>query len=72
MSLLFKYRLPEGFHRNNLTVQYNLIIMLCLGSKETDRVICEPCYNEVIYYMYCRKIVIWEPCHGRVILEIVL
>ena len=55
-------------------VQYNLIITLCLGSKETDCVICEPCYNEVIYYnnMHYRKIVIWEPCHDRVILETVL
>ena len=53
-------------------VQYNLIITLCLGSKETDRVICELCYNEVIYYMHYRKILIWEPCHGPVILETVL
>ena len=53
-------------------VQYNLIITICLGSKETDRVICEPCYNEVIYYMHYRKKVIWEPCHGRVILETAL
>ena len=30
-------------------VQVNLIITLSLGSMETDRVIGEPCYNEVIY-----------------------
>ena len=30
-------------------VQVNLIITLSLGSMETDRVISEPCYNEVIY-----------------------
>ena len=53
-------------------LQYNLIITLCLGSKDTDGVICEPCYNEVIYYMHYKKIVIWEPCHGRVILETML
>ena len=33
-------------------VQVNLIIMLSLGSMETDRVISEPCYNEVIYNRY--------------------
>ena len=33
-----------------LKVQVNLIITLSLGSIETDRVISEPCYNEVIYY----------------------
>ena len=32
-----------------LYIQANLIIMLSLGSKETDRVISELCYNEVIY-----------------------
>ena len=30
-------------------LQVNLIITLSLGSLETDRVISEPCYNEVIY-----------------------
>ena len=29
-------------------IQVNLIITLSLGSMETDRVIGEPCYNEVI------------------------
>ena len=30
-------------------VQANLIITLSLGSMKTDRIISEPCYNEVIY-----------------------
>ena len=33
-------------------IQVNLIITLSLGSMETDRVISEPCYNEVIYNRY--------------------
>ena len=36
-------------------VQVNLIIMLSLGSMETDRVIGEPCYNEVIYNRHIAK-----------------
>ena len=32
-----------------LYIQVSLIITLSLGSMETDRVISEPCYNEVIY-----------------------
>ena len=36
-------------------VQVNLIITLSLGSMETDRVISEPCYNEVIYNRYIAK-----------------
>ena len=36
-------------------VQVNLIITLSLGSIETDRVISEPCYNEVIYNRYITK-----------------
>ena len=28
---------------------------LSLGSIETDRVISEPCYNEVIYYRHIAK-----------------
>ena len=38
-----------------LCIQVNLIIMLSLGSIETDRVISEPCYNEVIYYRHMAK-----------------
>ena len=38
-----------------LHVQVNLIIMLSLGSIETDRVISEPSYNEVIYYRHIAK-----------------
>ena len=41
-----------------IDVQVNLIITLSLGSIETDRVISEPCNNEVTLY---RDIVIWEP-----------
>ena len=36
-------------------VQVNLITTLSLGSKETDRVISEPCYNEVIYNRHIAK-----------------
>ena len=36
-------------------VQVNLIITLSMGSIETDRVISEPCYNEVIYYRHIAK-----------------
>ena len=36
-------------------IQINLIITLSLGSKETDRVISEPCYNEVIYNRHKAK-----------------
>ena len=36
-------------------IQVNLIITLSLGSIETDRVISEPCYNEVIYYRHIAK-----------------
>ena len=32
-----------------LYIQANLTVTLSLGSKETDRVISELCYNEVIY-----------------------
>ena len=32
------------------TIQANLIIMLSLGSIETDCVISEPRYNEVTFY----------------------
>ena len=37
------------------SIQVNLIITLSLGSIETDRVISEPCYNEVIYYRHIAK-----------------
>ena len=36
-------------------LQVNLIITLSLGSMETDRVISEPCYNEVIYNRHIAK-----------------
>ena len=42
-----------------MKIQYNLIVMLSLGSTETDRLISEPCY-EVIHYINNRKIIIWE------------
>ena len=42
-------------------VQVNLIIMLSLGSMETDCVISEPFYNEVIYNRHIEKYLIWEP-----------
>ena len=42
-------------HRGNYVLQVNLIITLSLGSMETDRVISEPCYNEVIYNRYITK-----------------
>ena len=32
-----------------IDLQVNLIITLSLGSMKTDRVISEPCFNEVIY-----------------------
>ena len=38
-----------------LELQVNLIITLSLGSMETDRVISEPCYNEVIYNRHIAK-----------------
>ena len=49
--------MPIGpFHMNE--IQFNLIIMLSLGSKETDHVISEPCFNEVIYIRHYSKIII--------------
>ena len=36
-------------------VQANPIIMLSLGSIETDHVISELCYNEIIYYSHIAK-----------------
>ena len=39
----------------DIDVQVNLIITLSLGSMETDRVIGEPCYNEVIYNRHIAK-----------------
>ena len=41
--------------RNVKEVQVNLIITLSLGSMETDRVIGEPCYNDVIYNRHIAK-----------------
>ena len=42
-------------HGYVIHVQVNLIITLSLGSMETDRVIGEPCYNEVIYNRHIAK-----------------
>ena len=42
-------------------IQVNLIITLSLGSMKTDRVISEPCYNEVIYNRHIAKLSFWEP-----------
>ena len=36
-------------------IQVNLIITLSLGSMKTDRVISEPCNNEVIYNRHIAK-----------------
>ena len=36
-------------------LQYNLIITLSLGSIEANRVISEPCYNQVTYYRHIAK-----------------
>ena len=41
--------------KKNLPVQVNLIITLSIGSIETDRLISEPCYIEVIYYRHIAK-----------------
>ena len=41
--------------RRVIVLQVNLIITLSLGSMETDRVISEPCYNEVIYNRHIAK-----------------
>ena len=46
-----KYDLYYHFSK----LQVNLIITLSLGSIETDRVISEPCYNEVICYRHIAK-----------------
>ena len=43
------------FPRGGSYIQVNLIITLSLGSIETDRVISELCYNEVIYYRHIAK-----------------
>ena len=37
---------------SEINVQVNLIITLSLESIETNGVISEPCYNEVIYYRH--------------------
>ena len=53
----------ENFMRRNIkkVIQVKLIITLSLGSMETDHVIGEPCYNEVIYNRHIAKKLIWEP-----------
>ena len=51
MTLQFCYsRKTEEY-----ALQANLIITLSLGSIKTDRVISEPCYNEVTYYRHIAK-----------------
>ena len=40
---------------DKICIQVNLIRTLSVGSMKTDRVISEPCYNEVIYYRYIAK-----------------
>ena len=56
----------ETKHKHNevymyMQVQDNLIITLSLGSIETDRVVSEPCYNEVTFYRHVAKLSIWKP-----------
>ena len=54
----------KTYQRKNvhfIDIQVNLIITLSLGSMKTDRVISEPCYNEVIYNRHIAKLIIWEP-----------
>ena len=49
----WRYVIEMSYHK--LNVQVNLIITLSLGSMKTDRVISEPCYNEVIYNRHIVK-----------------
>ena len=49
LSTYFVLHQFEGYNIIFKDVQVNLIITLSLGSLETDHVISEPCYNEVIY-----------------------
>ena len=44
-----------------IKIQVNLIITLSLKSMETDRVVSELCYNEVIYNTHIAKLSFWEP-----------
>ena len=53
-------------------VQVNLIITLSLGSMETDCVISESCYNEVIYNILVAKLSFLGVLHFRVILKTTL
>ena len=46
---------PETYKCFSKQIQVNLIITLSLGSMETDRVIGELCYNEVIYNKHIAK-----------------
>ena len=48
-------RILEGNQELRKEVQVNLITTLSLGSMKTDRVISEPCYNEVIYNRHIAK-----------------
>ena len=41
--------------KESVIIQVNLIITLSLGSMKTDRIISEPCYNEVIYNRHIAK-----------------
>ena len=48
-------KLPSRLINGFILLQVNLIKTLSLGSMETDRVISEPCYNEVIYNRHIAK-----------------
>ena len=45
----------KNFFKGFYHIQVNLIITLSLGSMKTDRVISEPCYNEVIFNRHIVK-----------------
>ena len=60
------------------SLQVNLIITLSLGSIETDRVISEPCYNEIRFYGHSSKVInlgamTWS-CYieNRIIMRVVI
>ena len=54
-----------------ICIQGSLFITLCSGSIELDPVISEPCYKGIILYRNYRKMTIWEPRPGRVIIKTV-
>ena len=61
MSYMYNYLLHGPYYTQGATgdgaldLQVNLIITLSFGSMKTDRVISEPCYNEVIYNRHIAK-----------------